>query len=181
MPLRLPPLSRCWGICLQRLVPNAADNPAGVQNLCSGALRKQSANPNQSPFYLRMQGASKAFSFSTNRKGNRLTAGVCLHLFNKKMMLKVLNKHHGNTYGKGVYVGRPSIWGNLHPIGVCSLCGIKHDRADAVRAYQEDVDKWTPKRKALAVTQPKGKNLMCWCAPLPCHAEILLRLANKEE
>ena len=24
----------------------------------------------------------------------------------------------------------------------------------------------------------RGKDLVCWCAPLPCHADVLLRLAN---
>lgn len=27
----------------------------------------------------------------------------------------------------------------------------------------------------------RGKTLACWCAPKRCHAETLLRLANKEE
>lgn len=26
----------------------------------------------------------------------------------------------------------------------------------------------------------RGKHLACWCAPKRCHAETLLRLANKE-
>jgi len=26
----------------------------------------------------------------------------------------------------------------------------------------------------------RGKDLICWCAPLPCHADILLELANQE-
>jgi hypothetical protein len=25
----------------------------------------------------------------------------------------------------------------------------------------------------------RGKNLVCWCAPQACHADVLLRLANK--
>jgi len=25
----------------------------------------------------------------------------------------------------------------------------------------------------------KGKDLVCWCSPLPCHGDILLELANK--
>ena len=27
----------------------------------------------------------------------------------------------------------------------------------------------------------RGKDLICWCAPLPCHGDILLALANKDE
>lgn len=32
------------------------------------------------------------------------------------------------------------------------------------------------------VTELSGNNLACWCAPsLPCHADVLLRLANPNE
>jgi hypothetical protein len=24
----------------------------------------------------------------------------------------------------------------------------------------------------------RGKDLVCWCAPKPCHGDVLLRLAN---
>lgn len=27
----------------------------------------------------------------------------------------------------------------------------------------------------------RGKDLACWCAPLPCHADVLLKTANREE
>jgi hypothetical protein len=30
--------------------------------------------------------------------------------------------------------------------------------------------------------EPRGKNLACWCKPgTPCHADVLLRLANQPE
>ena len=33
---------------------------------------------------------------------------------------------------------------------------------------------------ALAITELRGKNLACWCkADEPCHADVLLDLANK--
>jgi hypothetical protein len=40
----------------------------------------------------------------------------------------------------------------------------------------------TPERRRDARRDLKGKNLACWC-PLdqPCHADILLRIANAEE
>lgn len=25
-----------------------------------------------------------------------------------------------------------------------------------------------------------GRDLICWCHPSPCHAEVLLRIANTE-
>jgi hypothetical protein len=30
-----------------------------------------------------------------------------------------------------------------------------------------------------ALPELRGKDLACWCAPLPCHGDILLRLANQ--
>ena len=27
----------------------------------------------------------------------------------------------------------------------------------------------------------RGKDLVCWCAPEPCHGDVLLRLANDDE
>ena len=32
----------------------------------------------------------------------------------------------------------------------------------------------------LDVTELKGKDLICWCAPKRCHADAILRKANKE-
>jgi hypothetical protein len=28
------------------------------------------------------------------------------------------------------------------------------------------------------IGQLRGKGLLCWCAPLACHGDVLLRLAN---
>jgi hypothetical protein len=30
------------------------------------------------------------------------------------------------------------------------------------------------------VHELRGLNLVCWCAPLPCHGDLLLRLAMSE-
>jgi hypothetical protein len=59
-----------------------------------------------------------------------------------------------------VVVSRPSKWGNPFVVGV----GGVRDRALAAR-------------RELA-----GKDLACWC-PLdqPCHADVLLELANPED
>ncbi len=29
------------------------------------------------------------------------------------------------------------------------------------------------------VAELKGKDLVCWCSPLPCHADFLLEMANR--
>jgi hypothetical protein len=58
--------------------------------------------------------------------------------------------------------------------------------------YQLPASKWanpfTVKREADRETAIasyarwlRGLDLVCWCAPLPCHGDVLLRLANEEE
>lgn len=72
-----------------------------------------------------------------------------------------------------VYVGRPSKWGNPFHIGVHGT------RAACVGMYKEYVQQQPELMNALH--ELKGKDLVCWCAPLACHADILLELANKKE
>lgn len=70
-----------------------------------------------------------------------------------------------------VYVGRPSRWGNPFVIGPDG------DRAQVVEKYRI----WLQDRPALCARarfELRGKHLVCWCAPLPCHADVLLEVAN---
>jgi hypothetical protein len=71
-----------------------------------------------------------------------------------------------------VYIGRPSMWGNPFVIGQDG------SRADVVRKYK----KWVVKQPDLMgkLDLLRGKHLICYCAPLSCHGDVLLRLANAE-
>ena len=79
-----------------------------------------------------------------------------------------------------VYVGRPTRWGNPYVVG---NTGIK-DSEDAVFAFEEMLkygsDEIYPMEDKI-IDELRGKNLACWC-PLdqPCHADVLLRIANQE-
>ena len=86
-------------------------------------------------------------------------------------MCKVLNKKHGDC--GGVYIGRPSKWGNPFVIGRDG------DRRDVVRKYES----WVQTQPALmaSLRELRGKDLVCWCAPQACHGDVLLRLANAEK
>ena len=88
-------------------------------------------------------------------------------------MPKVLNAHHTDGYMPGIYVGRPTKWGNPFAIGKDG------DRVTVVRMYR----KWLQRRMIEGVLNPKaelrGQDLVCWCAPLPCHADVLLEYANE--
>lgn len=46
----------------------------------------------------------------------------------------------------------------------------------------EDFESWIMTQADLLLRLPelKGRHLMCWCAPLRCHAQTLRRLANAE-
>lgn len=64
-----------------------------------------------------------------------------------------------------IYVGRPSIWGNPWVVHVhTARCGPDH--------------LWCPLEIRAEL---RGRDLVCWC-PLdqPCHADVLLELANQE-
>lgn len=72
----------------------------------------------------------------------------------------------------GVYVGRPSKFGNPFEIGKDGT------RTEVIQKYE----RWFSTQPALieaAKTELRGQNLICWCAPKACHATILLHLANE--
>lgn len=97
-----------------------------------------------------------------------------------------------------IYVGRPTIWGNPF---ICD------DPAKSVEAYRrlasggfhhfemgpgklQFANNFHPNalRHAYAdyvrehIGELRGKDLVCWCAlDQPCHADILLEIANKPE
>jgi Domain of unknown function (DUF4326) len=74
------------------------------------------------------------------------------------------------------YVGRPSRFGNPFKIGSRGI----PDRRSAVRLYEKHLA-GKPELIDQARRMLQGKNLACWC-PLdgePCHADVLLAVANK--
>ena len=68
---------------------------------------------------------------------------------------------------------RPTKWGNPHPLTL--------GRAEAVRRYDDDL---LAGRLSVTVDDAKrelrGRDVACYC-PLdePCHADVLLRVANE--
>jgi|ERR1700722_17514529 len=72
-----------------------------------------------------------------------------------------------------VYVGRPTAFGNPFIVGKDGKQG------ECVELYRE----WILKLENRGLLENikgklKGKDLVCWCAPLPCHADVLLELSN---
>lgn len=91
---------------------------------------------------------------------------------------KVVNKHHGVPYD--VYIGRGSIYGNpfshMKNTKAEFIVGSRHE---AVEAYRE----WVQTQPEILAEIPKlkGKTLCCFCAPLACHGDILVELADKSQ
>lgn len=90
----------------------------------------------------------------------------------RSSVLEVLNRRDPDVRigGTQIYVGRPSPWGNPFPAtGKRS----RHEAVELFREYAEsrvqvDRDWLSPLREATA--------LICWCAPLECHADVLAEL-----
>ncbi len=85
---------------------------------------------------------------------------------------KVFNKHHVlNQPNNAVYIGRGSKWGNPFIIN-------QHgNRAEVIAKYRAYLNEHQELISA-AKEELVGKNLICFCAPLACHGDILLEIAN---
>lgn len=89
-------------------------------------------------------------------------------------MPKVYNKYHKNAPAGAVYVGRPTKWGNPFIIPEDGT------REEVVEKYRKHVDelRHTSDLFVVDLQELRGKDLICWCAPKACHADVLLELAN---
>ena len=98
-----------------------------------------------------------------------------------------------------IYVGRPTMWGNPFTAANAIETGYATERdvipflvecfRDWIGPTQSGRDWWqgpeSDRRKTAIlahVISLRGKDLACWC-PLdrPCHADVLLELANRPE
>ncbi len=70
--------------------------------------------------------------------------------------------------GCDVFIGRPSKWGNPY------IIGLDGDRAEVIAKYRE----WITQHPTLDPRELRGKVLGCFCAPLPCHGDVLAELAE---
>jgi hypothetical protein len=69
-----------------------------------------------------------------------------------------------------VFIGRPSKWGNPWKVG--------HDgtREEVIKLYEHYI---LDSELIHDISELRGKTLGCYCAPKPCHGDILVRLANE--
>jgi hypothetical protein len=92
---------------------------------------------------------------------------------------RVVNLRYGPLRDGAVYVGQAvtrrgwetSKWANPYIVGQHGT------REECIAKYR---DEHLPAHPELIAALPelRGKVLACWCAPGPCHGDVLLRLAN---
>ena len=70
-----------------------------------------------------------------------------------------------------VYIGRPSKWGNPFPEGKCG------DRATVIKKYEIYLRNNTGLLSCL--DELVGKKLACYCAPKPCHGDVLIKFLKE--
>ena len=62
-------------------------------------------------------------------------------------------------------------------MGQLFVIGRDGSRADVIAKYRA----WIVAQPALmnALDKLRGRDLVCWCAPLACHGDVLIALANR--
>lgn len=81
-----------------------------------------------------------------------------------------------------VKVDRSTRWGNPVVIGKPWEGEVVESTLHAVAIFRDGIAcGCEPFPTANAIEALRGKNLACWCKPgAPCHADVLLELANAE-
>lgn len=89
-----------------------------------------------------------------------------------------------------VKVDRSTKWGNPFSTHMATEAGCRNPQRAVVDAFRSwldgnpwacGADRYEDRRNAILSGLPelRGKNLACWCKPgTPCHADVLLELAN---
>ena len=101
---------------------------------------------------------------------------TALHRPIEQVAPRVLNYHRDRLPAGAVYIGRKwrhlpaSRWGNPF------IEGRHGTRAEVIAKYRV----WICNQPGLIAALPelRGRNLVCFCAPSPCHGDVLLELAD---
>jgi len=92
-------------------------------------------------------------------------------------MIKVVSKRGNRTYPNSIYIGRPSTWGNPFEIGKDGT------REEVVKKYKEYMLANPElirifKEQVTRMEKYGTVHLVCWCAPLSCHGDVLKELVS---
>lgn len=89
-------------------------------------------------------------------------------------MPRVLNKYRDSIPPDAVYIGRPTKWGNVFAMQTRG----PEERERVINRYTIYLSKHPELVKEIR-DELKGKDLVCFCAPFPCHGDVLLKIANE--
>lgn len=87
--------------------------------------------------------------------------------------LKVYNIKDNYPKDNYVYIGRGSVAGNPYKIGRSGTRDECCDKFEKLLEYDLIL-------KQIIIDYCKGKNLVCYCKPLRCHGDYILKIANEE-
>jgi len=72
-----------------------------------------------------------------------------------------------------IYIGRPSQWGNPYEIGKDG------NRLEVIQKYEEYIRNKPELLSKLG--ELENKILGCWCRPLACHGDVLIKLIQERK
>jgi hypothetical protein len=78
----------------------------------------------------------------------------------------------GNRLKRGKWSLEASKWGNPFKIGRDG------DRGEVIERYRRWITEGEGRRLLEDLHELEDKRLGCWCAPKPCHGDVLLELAS---
>lgn len=84
-------------------------------------------------------------------------------------MCIVVNKYTHKPTDQDVYIGRGSKWGNPFKIGTHGT------RQQVIDMYRQNLYDAIERNKVTLkeLRELRGKTLVCYCAPLPCHGLVI--------
>jgi len=93
----------------------------------------------------------------------------------EELMLPTVHNHRHSWWDfdgrDAVNIDRRTKWGNPYRVTK------NRTRERAIELYRGYL-KQHPELVEAAQRELKGKRLICWCNPLPCHGDVLVRVAN---
>ena len=90
------------------------------------------------------------------------------------MSIRVVNKR--NHVGLGEYIARPSVLGNpfrIGPDGNRAMVIEKYRQWLWARIKDHQGPEWDELQRLASIARDGELVLICWCAPLPCHGDII--------
>lgn len=93
-------------------------------------------------------------------------------------MPRILNYKRDGLPPGAVYIGRPEKRLGMPGSKWANPFIIDHDgtREEVIAKYERYLYE---SGLIDEVHELRDRDLVCWCAPLPCHGDVLLRLANR--